>query len=157
MNRAEYLLAKLMEEAGEVTVAAAKCAVFGFDDVNILKRDDPNHPNNAEILAREIDDLIGVREMLEREGLIRSFNAERVAAKIEKVEKWMEYSREKGTLNEKRLQRARALCIKSRVGREKPKQFADRFIAGLLREGCAELPNFHHVAGRRDFQIQNAQ
>lgn len=101
MNRAEYLLAKLMEEAGEVTVAAGKCSVFGFDDVNVLKRDVPGYPNNAELLAQEIDDLIGVREMMRREGLIRAVSAERVAAKIAKVEKWMEYSRERGTLIEK--------------------------------------------------------
>lgn len=101
MNRAEYLLAKVAEESGEISVAAMKCAVFGSDDVNVLKRDVPGYPNNAELLAQEIDDLIGVREMLRREGLIRAVSAERVAAKIAKVEKWMEYSREKGTLIEK--------------------------------------------------------
>jgi hypothetical protein len=101
VNRLEYLLAKVAEEAGEIVVAAMKCQEFGVDDVNVLKRDDPNYPNNAEILAREIDDLIGVREIMEREGLIRPVSRERVAAKIAKVEKWMEYSRQKGTLIEK--------------------------------------------------------
>lgn len=75
MTTIEHLLQKLQEECNEVGKEASKCNLFGVDDKNAVEiKSDPNWPTNRELLAQEIDDLIGVIEMLQSRGIIRGFN-----------------------------------------------------------------------------------
>ena len=53
-----YLLACLMEEAGEVTQAAGKCLRFG------LERHQPGYGVNDHVLAAEVGDLLGIADAL---------------------------------------------------------------------------------------------
>ena len=98
MNKTEYLLTCLMEEAAEVQQIAAKCLRFGFNN---------HHPNdgayktNASELQRELKDLRATEFMLAREGHI-TFDSHAdgwtLEQKIEKVKKYMEVSKSCGTL-----------------------------------------------------------
>lgn len=85
MNQLQYLLGKLAEEAAEVAQASLKGAQFGLGRVipgqNIT---------NAEKCYREIDDLIGVLELLrERHNFGYTPNEARIAAKKVKVMSYM--------------------------------------------------------------------
>jgi len=71
-----------MEECAEVTKDASKALRFGLD--NKYQGTFP-----AERLAEELDDLIGVREMLTDRGVIRGPSLESIAAKKQKVIKYM--------------------------------------------------------------------
>jgi hypothetical protein len=71
-----------MEECAEVTKDASKALRFGLD--NKYQGTFP-----AERLAEELDDLIGVREMLTDRGVIRGPSLEAIDAKKQKVIKYM--------------------------------------------------------------------
>ena len=93
MNRGEHLLTILSEECAEVTQAATKAMRFGMHE----QRDLPT--SNYDRLNEEINDLYAVIEMVEHAfdiGLER--NGEMINAKQEKVEKYLKYSEECGTL-----------------------------------------------------------
>lgn len=49
--------------------------------------------------AAELDDLLGTLSLLAEQGVRLSSSSERIRAKILKVEKFMRYSRELGTLH----------------------------------------------------------
>lgn len=53
-----YLLACLMEEAGEVVKAAGKCQRFGFNHYQL------GYGHNDDFLAAEVGDLLGIIDML---------------------------------------------------------------------------------------------
>ena len=82
MTTIEHLLVCLMEECAEVTKDASKALRFGLD--NKYQGTFP-----AERLAEELDDLIGVREMLTDRGVTRRPSLEAIAAKKQKVIKYM--------------------------------------------------------------------
>jgi len=95
MNRGEHLLTVLDEECGEVIQASAKAKRFGMHE----QRDLPT--SNYDRLLAEINDIYGVIEMIEhyfdidlgpRRGMIE--------AKQKKVEKYLKYSKECGTLSD---------------------------------------------------------
>ena len=88
MNELEYLLTTLGEEGCEVGQRTSKAIRFGMNEVQPGQEED-----NKRRIEREIADLIGVAKMLGLE--IRDAD---VMAKIEKVKKFMEYSRQIGTL-----------------------------------------------------------
>ena len=98
MNRKEYLLDCLMEEAAEVQQAASKCLRFGFDAYNPK---DTEHVKNATTLQMELKDLIAVASMLAKDGYI-DFKSllDEVALKnkIDKIERYMNISNKCGTL-----------------------------------------------------------
>jgi len=86
-----------MEECAEIQKAAAKALRFGLDDHA------PNSSStNAEDIAIEIIDLIAVVEMLEEEKIIPSIkdndSLSLIEKKIEKVRKYMDYAKNRGTL-----------------------------------------------------------
>lgn len=96
MDRTTYLLVKLAEECCEAAQRATKAVTFGVDEVQ------PGQPlNNSERLMDELEDVRVIVEMLREEGALSlsPINEERFAAKRAKVERFMRYSQECGTLN----------------------------------------------------------
>jgi len=100
MNKTEYLLIHLMEEAAEVQQAASKCLRFGFDGYN---PDDPMRTTNSYDLKQELKDLRATEVMLAREGHIecdQNLSGLDLGKKIEKIEHYMNVSKRCGTLND---------------------------------------------------------
>lgn len=98
MNRSEHLLACLAEECDEIGQRAMKALRFGIDEVQ------PGQPfTNGERIISEFFDLLGVIDMLHREGVLprqlpgADGNA-RIELKKAKVEKFMTYAIEQGAL-----------------------------------------------------------
>ncbi len=97
MNRLEHLLTILTEECAEVQQAGTKTLRFGLEEGR-----DPSamaYGNNVQRLRHEINDMIAMVEMLEAEGLDLSPDYMLRANKKEKVEKYLLYSQECGTLS----------------------------------------------------------
>lgn len=106
MTKQQYLLAKLMEEAGEIVLAASKSLTFGIDEIK------PGQDlTNKTRLKSEIEDLIIIIYLLKENGIdldITKFNcdcaidpsiyvdSDTFYKKKEKVEKYMNYSKELG-------------------------------------------------------------
>lgn len=93
MNRLEHLLTILMEECCELAQDVAKAKRFGIHE----QRDLPT--SNCERIQKEFNDLLAIIDMLNGEfhlGLYRDVKL--VKAKISKVEKYLKYSKECGTL-----------------------------------------------------------
>lgn len=97
MNKKEYLLTCLAEEAGEIQQAVSKALRFGLDDV---------HPcgtqNNHDKLNAEIADLAAIAQMLADEGFVKRIPYNEILElfdkKRAKVQKYMEISHELGCL-----------------------------------------------------------
>ena len=97
MNRTEHLLVILMEECSEVQKNTSKALRFGLDD-----HASDSDVNNAEMLTKEIGDLYAAIQMLfDDKNIIESPFNEHINLKKIKVEKYLEYSKQKGTLIEK--------------------------------------------------------
>jgi hypothetical protein len=99
MNRAEHILTILGEEGVEVAQRCSKALRFG------LKERQPRHQsNNAMQIYEEYLDMIAVMEMAIEEGLMpepfEPFAEQWKKEKKAKVEKFLEYSRQIGTLND---------------------------------------------------------
>lgn len=95
MNREEHLLTCLGEEAAEVAQRVSKALRFGLREV---QKGQPK--TNRERIIEEIKDFIAVAESLYRLGILDSFqpNPHEIKAKGDKIEKYMEISREQGVL-----------------------------------------------------------
>lgn len=94
MNTTEHLLCVLAEEAAELAQAAMKAARFGLDD----RYPESGITTAAKIIA-EHNDVMGVICMLKQRGLISQDIYGELASRA-RVEKWIEYSRKKGTLRD---------------------------------------------------------
>lgn len=94
MNRSEHLLTIVAEEAVEVAQRATKALRFGLDEVQ------PGQQlSNLQRLMGEVYDLLGSLEMLHRAaGRHMGIDLDAVEAKKAKVEKFLAYSLELGTL-----------------------------------------------------------
>lgn len=90
MTRQEHLLIILAEECNEVAQRASKALRFGMEEVQ-----PEQESSNAERLVQEFNDLLAVAFMLKLEGI---GNPASLYAKISKVEKFLEYSKECGKL-----------------------------------------------------------
>lgn len=89
MTREEHLLVILLEECSEVTKEASKAIRFGMHEVM------PGQPlTNRDRILRELQDLYAVVEMLGLQGVDRAA----IELKKAKVEKFMRYAKECGTL-----------------------------------------------------------
>lgn len=92
MNREQYLLLKLGEEASEITQIVSKTSQFGMEE---------KHPdllwNNKERVHQELNDLLGIVEMLNEECDL-DYTPDEVAIqyKKKKVNKYYEYSKKLG-------------------------------------------------------------
>lgn len=93
MNRTEHLLTVMAEECAEVAQRCSKALRFGLDEVQ------PGQPlTNEARIWQEMCDLIAVSEMLMAITGSGGINRAAADAKKAKVEKFLEYSRECGTL-----------------------------------------------------------
>lgn len=95
MNRLEHLLTITGEEGSEIQGRTSKALRFGLNEVQ------PGQPlTNARRLVGECNDLLALLEMLHAEGVDLTGLGDRaeIAAKKMKVEKFLVYSREMGTL-----------------------------------------------------------
>lgn len=96
MNRLEHLLTIFGEEGSEIAQETAKALRFGIHE----QRDLPT--SNRDRMQKEFNDLLAMVEMLNKED--QSINLHRddsmIYAKILKVETYLDYSKECGTLTE---------------------------------------------------------
>jgi hypothetical protein len=101
MNSTEHLFSCLGEEGAEIAQDVSKINRFGLLDVNIIA---PDSGTNKERLINELNDLIGIVEMLVERGILPTdwINREKINAKKIKVEKFMRYARKVGTLRGKK-------------------------------------------------------
>ena len=97
MNKTEYLLVCLMEEAAEIQQIASKCLRFGLNNYH------PDHPeiDNLDELQRELTDFDAIRFMLNQSDVIyKSYSGVgEMTPKIQKVMHFMEVSKACGTLS----------------------------------------------------------
>lgn len=95
MNEIEYLLQCLSEECSEVSQRISKALRFSLEEAQ------PGQAQtNIERIYDELVDLQGVAVMLFERGIIADSRKENegINNKIEKVLRFMEYSRERGCL-----------------------------------------------------------
>lgn len=96
MNRLQYLLIKLAEEASEVSQIALKTSQFGTDETcpGLLE-------NNKQRVHSELNDLLGIVVMLNSE-FDFGFDFDPVKADLKQlnVNKYYEYSKELGMIHE---------------------------------------------------------
>ena len=94
MNKVEYLLTCLAEEAVEVAQRATKAMRFGCAEVQ------PGQPlSNVQRISQELSEVFALAELLEEEGVkILPLSSDAIERKREKVAAFMKYSRECGTL-----------------------------------------------------------
>jgi len=93
MNKKEYLLTCIGEEASEIIQGVGKAQRFGLDD-------DFLDESPQEVILREFIELVAVIEMLFGEDIRETilYSAEQIEAKKTKVRKYMKYSEKKGLL-----------------------------------------------------------
>lgn len=98
MNRVEHLLTILGEEGVEVSQRCSKALRFGLEEVQ------PGQDlDNSERIRGEYIDLLAIMEMLVEEGHIlpvHYIDRPAIDAKKAKVEKFLAYSRQQGTLHD---------------------------------------------------------
>jgi NTP pyrophosphatase (non-canonical NTP hydrolase) len=98
MNRREHLLTILSEECAEVAKEASKANRFGLDD---HQPGQPETETNRKKLTEELNDLVSIADMLFDEGYIDDFlDIDKMESKKKKVEKYLKYSKYRGTLND---------------------------------------------------------
>ncbi len=93
MTRQEHLLICLAEECAEVIYDVSKILRFGIND---------NHPKvgvpNGERLQTEINDVFTIINMLQAEGFELDINSSAMVEKQKKVERYIAYAKERGTI-----------------------------------------------------------
>lgn len=94
LTKEQYLQICAMEEAAEVTQRISKALRFGLDEVQ------PGQElTNRLRLEQEIVDFVTVLDKMEELGIIDLSTYENAFdAKSEKIDKYMQYAREQGTL-----------------------------------------------------------
>jgi NTP pyrophosphatase (non-canonical NTP hydrolase) len=93
MTRTEHLLTILAEECTEVAQRATKSLRFGLEEVQ-----PGQHLANAERIAGEMADLLGIYALLVKGKLVPQPDEDAVLVKMAKVENYLRYSTECGTL-----------------------------------------------------------
>lgn len=92
MNEEEHLLTVLGEEGSEVAQRTCKALRFGLSEIEPGQPDD-----NKRRLEREVAEVNAVAKLLGLE-----IREEDMAAKVEKLKRYMAYSRQIGTLEERK-------------------------------------------------------
>ena len=99
MTRQEHLLVHCMEECDEVSQRISKAMRFGMQQVQQANWDkpeqNPEQLTNMVRIINEYNDLVAVMEMA---GIPLIVTEERKAAKRAKVEKYLLFAKEQGTL-----------------------------------------------------------
>jgi hypothetical protein len=93
----DLLLLQLGEECSELSQQISKCLRFGLEDIQPGKT-----LSNRERLFEEYNDLLAIAEMLHDYDVTFSYDHTKVTAKREKVEKYLEFSRELGLVQPKK-------------------------------------------------------
>ena len=93
MNRQEHLLVIFAEECNEVAQEVSKALRFGLHE----QRDIPT--SNLDRIQKEFNQLMAMRDMLWSEGVCIRGDAQVVSEKIANVERYLNYSKECGTLD----------------------------------------------------------
>lgn len=99
MNRQEWLLTTAMEECDEVSQRVSKALRFGMDEVQPDAAANPDGLTNRQRVMKEFYDLratLGMAGFDAWDGSDCARAAER--AKVQKLDKYMAYAREQGTL-----------------------------------------------------------
>ena len=102
MNKQEHIVSVIGEEALETAVELAKvCSKINRFGLHEVRVDKPEGPSNQARLVDELNDLMGIINLAVEEGIIPSnwLDCVKMTAKMAKVRHFMEYAREKGTLN----------------------------------------------------------
>lgn len=97
MNRQEHLLSIVAEECAEVAQRASKAGRFGIDEIQSGQELD-----NRERILYEFADLCGALELLNGGCVIEQVVAglrPQINAKKDKIEKFLAYSAQRGTLS----------------------------------------------------------
>ncbi len=95
MNRTEHLLTIAAEECAEIAQRATKALRFGLDEVQRGQE-----LTNAERILLEYHDLVAVINMLQNENALpRGLNTHDILAKQSKVEHYLQFSAQCGTLD----------------------------------------------------------
>ncbi len=97
MNRIEHLLVIFAEECSEVAQEVSKALRFGVNE----QRDLPT--SNLDRIKKEFSQLLAMREMLETEGVVINIDFKVIRDKKAKVEEYLLYSKECGTLSANEL------------------------------------------------------
>lgn len=95
MNKVDYLLVCLMEEAAEVQQLCAKSLRFGLEDV----RPD-TATRNVDELWKEINDMYAILDMLKEQHVDLARDEIKINTKKQKVQHYMQYSKQAGKLDE---------------------------------------------------------
>lgn len=98
MNQTEHLLTTLMEECAEIQQACSKALRFGLDDTY---RDAEYGCSPREMIFKELQDLLGVSELLSEAKVLPVLLADREmidAKKVKVTQFGFNYAREQGTL-----------------------------------------------------------
>lgn len=96
MNKTEYLLVKLAEECVKTAQRATKALTFGLDEIQ-----EGQELTNAERIVYEFNDIVTIIIELKRLGVIGKYiNEDMIFLKRKKLDKYMEYSRSQGCLDE---------------------------------------------------------
>lgn len=96
MNRLEHLLTVVAEEAAEIAQRADKALRFGLYET----QPGQSHTNLERLLHEYHDLMAAICMVLENQCLPFNIDAVRLGDKRAKVEKFLAYSRELGTLTE---------------------------------------------------------
>jgi len=98
MNRLQYLLNKLSEEASEIVQISQKTAQFGLNEVY---DDGKNNLSNRERCHAEIDDLLGIISLLNDEfDFCYEPDREKIEQKKDKTNRYYKYSKELGMVSD---------------------------------------------------------
>lgn len=92
MNREQHLLTILMEECCELAQDTAKAKRFGINEQRDLST------SNAERMQKEYNDVLAVVDMLNDEGMDLHRSPKLIREKRAKVEHYLVYSHQCGTL-----------------------------------------------------------
>ena len=93
-NKTNYLLTLLVEELAETAQRATKSMRFGMKEIQ-----DGQPLTNEERLIYEFNDVLAIMQTLWNEGLLdRITDPEMIRLKFDKIEKYMQHSRELGLL-----------------------------------------------------------
>lgn len=91
LNDTEHLLVCMAEECSEIAQVISKTLRFGLHSTYKDK-------SNIDLLSAEVNDFMGVLEMLIEAGVDITISTEAIALKREKLKRYMEISRDCGTL-----------------------------------------------------------
>lgn len=98
ISEEKYLFTLIQEECAEISQVASKIVRFG-----LLETRPGGELNNLERIKEEIVDLLGVVSFIEQKLGVQLINNvpfidDKILKKIDKIKKYMEYSRNRGEL-----------------------------------------------------------